>query len=1849
MNFFFRALVQSFFGSKTDRKAKHIRPALGTESLESRTLLTTNVLADAPNVDFEITDSWNSGHTAELVLVSDKAVSYSNWQLEFDYDGAINSLWNAEVEDLGGGRYRVTAPSWDQTLEPGESLAIGFSAAGPGSTPQNFSFLADELPPDDTGGGTEQPATSAPNKPGVTALIDYEAGGTTVTVNLYAGVPAESWKLYENGVLIHEASFEQTATTPQSDSVHLTENSYGVYHYQVEAINAAGVTISDEVSVLVGGASPIGIEGADVDGQALQLTIDQATSEYNLTVVDGEAVNFTVATNNSNVVDAEIVDDGTLRVTGLTAGRASLKLTDSISGEVRYVGIRVRTEAGLLPGLPDYVSIGSVSEDTSGDLGFWRDYGSGDPQTNKFVDSRYIYLNGGPINGWRNWGDRVGSYIRESLKLGMIPQFVYYNIPDGGESFETNTQHINSVSYMEAYFQDLKFALDTISSEAGDELVQMILEPDFLGYLMQNAGASASQLSAVTSAVYSSGVLTSGVDPQFDNTVTGLVSAINYTIGKYAPNVEFGWQFNLWASPGIESPIPSTGIVHLTDTLGLEAGRAAIAREAELIAQYYIEAGVLIYGADFISLDKYGLDAGAESGAANDPAGSTWFWNNDHWHNYLLVVETLTETTGREMVLWQLPVGHINDTLSENPYDESGTFDPLNNTALHYEDSAPTFFLGDTFTATGDRLAYFSTNELNDDKLSVSGNTVTWGSHIEEARDAGVRQILFGAGVGISTDSIGSVPTDDYWWITKVQQYYENPVLLDGTIVDPPVEEDPVVRISGATVTEDNEGLVLANFTVSLSSPATEAVTVNYQTSNGTAIDGEDYQAASGQVSFAVGEVSKTIAIHIVGDTQVESDEQFFVTLSNPLGATLATATGTILDDDAEESSSSVVFSVTNSWFGGFQGAIEITNNSAATINNWVVEFDFAGDIQDIWNAQIVSHQGDHYVIQNVSWNGTIAAGQQIGFGFVGSPGNVSTNSLSNFLLNGQPADGSNPTEPTVPTLSISDASVPEGNTGTTTATFNVTLSSVASEDVTLDYQVLAGTADGNDVALVSGTTTIAAGQLTRQIEVAVFGDDVLETDETFRILLSNVVGATILDGDGMGTILNDDIAPPVTPTISIADAVVIEGDLVTTPRTSAGFFSTNGNQIVDSAGNSVKITAVSWFGFESETNSPHGLWTRNYRDMMDDIVATGFNTIRLPFNNEMFDAGKLAGSIDAQANPDLVGLTPLEVLDRIVEYAGEIGLRIVLDHHRSDNGVGALNDGLWYTANYNEQRFIADWVMLAERYAGNPTVIGADLHNEPHGAATWGSGDLATDWQLAAERTGNAILAVNPEWLIIVEGIESYAGESYWWGGNLQGVRENPVELDLPNRVVYSPHAYPNSIYSQPWFSDPQYPQNLQEIWQDNWGYIYEENIAPLWLGEFGSRLEDPLDVAWMEELVDYLAGDLDGDGTNDVPAGNQPISWSFWSWNPNSGDTGGILLDDWRTFDQEKLDLLSPVQFELLTTNDESTPSPEKSYVEFTVALSEPTSVPVSVDFNTDALTATAGVDFVSKSGTLQFAPGETTQTIRVEVIGDLDVEPNETFSVMLSGASGGVIADGNAIGTITNDDDQEYPLVSIGDALVEEGDSGETVLAAFTVTLNSPSDVPVVVSYRTINGTAVAGQDYQATTGQLTFAPGETEKLIQVPIISDDMVEVNKAFTVELFNLVEAKAADLIGAGQIVDDDVEATPTGDVQVAFNVVNSWYNGFNGELVITNNSDEPLAGWQLAFSGNFAIDNLWNGDVSNLGGGNYSVAPASWTNTIPPGGSVRIGFTASGTDGSGALVQNLSLNGEPISLSTTL
>ncbi len=380
--------------------------------------------------------------------------------------------------------------------------------------------------------------------------------------------------------------------------------------------------------------------------------------------------------------------------------------------------------------------------------------------------------------------------------------------------------------------------------------------------------------------------------------------------------------------------------------------------------------------------------------------------------------------------------------------------------------------------------------------------------------------------------------------------------------------------------------------------------------------------------------------------------------------------------------------------------------------------------------------------------------------------------------------------------------------------------------------------------------------------------------------------------------------------------------------NSGAGYWHTNGSQILDSNNQPVRITGINWFGFETANYVAHGLWTRNYQDMLNQIASLGYNTIRLPFSDQLFDAGSTPNSIDFNKNPDLQGLTSLQIMDKIINYGGSIGLKFILDQHRPDSGA---QSALWYTAQYPETRWLSDWTMLAQHYLGNAAVIGADLHNEPHSPACWGCGNTTVDWRLAAERGGNAVLAINPNWLICVEGVDCWgpggatSGDCYWWGGNLEGVASSPVQLNVANRLVYSAHDYPLDVATQSWFSASNYPNNLPGIWDKFWGYIAKQNIAPVWLGEFGTLLDDTSDQQWFSAMTTYLGKGATG------------INWTYWSWNPDSGDTGGILEDDWTTVNTAKQAYLTPIEFSLSGT---STPTPTPT----TVPTNTPTATPTS-----------------------------------------------------------------------------------------------------------------------------------------------------------------------------------------------------------------------------------------------------------------------------------------------------------------
>ncbi|MBM3464741.1 MAG: hypothetical protein FJX76_21800 [Armatimonadetes bacterium] len=590
------------------------------------------------------------------------------------------------------------------------------------------------------------------------------------------------------------------------------------------------------------------------------------------------------------------------------------------------------------------------------------------------------------------------------------------------------------------------------------------------------------------------------------------------------------------------------------------------------------------------------------------------------------------------------------------------------------------------------------------------------------------------------------------------------------------------------------------------------------------------------------------------------------------VSSALAAADATI-----DPASYRVDFKVSSDWGSGFGGNVTISNTGAQKIQGWKLAFDFPHAINEIWNGRIVSQNGKRFVIQGETWNSYVDPGKSVSFGFNGSPGGGVT-PPSGYALTGYVPPPSTP--PPAGAVSATYATRDNWGSGSVgeIAIRNNSSTTVTSWTVKLDLDRTITNLWNARLAGRTGTVyTFTPESYNAQIAPGA----------TVTFGFQGQPGNPVVSASQIVLTYNAGGTPTPTPTPTPAPTPT-----PTPPPTTKGYVSTQGSRLVDSNGNTVRLTGLNWFGLETSNFAPHGLWTRSLDSMLDQIAGLGYNCLRLPYCNQLFDAGATPNGIDFFKNPQLVGLNGLQIMDKVIEGCGKRGIRVMLDRHRP---TSAGMSELWYTSEISEQRWINDWVMLATRYKGNPTVIACDLHNEPHGAATWGTGVASTDWRLAAERCGNAILAVNPDLLIVVEGVEVVDGHYYWWGGNLRAAGRAPVRLNVPNKLVYSPHDYPTSVYNQPWFSDPSYPANLAPLWDATWGYLAKQNTAPVLVGEFGTFYVKAVDRTWFETITAYMR--------------DNNVNFTYWCWNPNSGDTGGILKDDWTTIHTDKQAVLHPL----------------------------------------------------------------------------------------------------------------------------------------------------------------------------------------------------------------------------------------------------------------------------------------------------------------------------------------------------
>ena len=502
------------------------------------------------------------------------------------------------------------------------------------------------------------------------------------------------------------------------------------------------------------------------------------------------------------------------------------------------------------------------------------------------------------------------------------------------------------------------------------------------------------------------------------------------------------------------------------------------------------------------------------------------------------------------------------------------------------------------------------------------------------------------------------------------------------------------------------------------------------------------------------------------------------------------------------------------------------------------------------------------------------------------------------------------------------------------------------------------------------------------------------------------------------------------------------------------------GSRLYDKDGNEVWLTGANWFGMNCTENSPHGLYAADINVFVENIANHGINIVRMPISTELLCSWMNGEplevkSMNCYANPELSkngdGKDPaknsMEIFDIIMQKMKKYGIKVMVDVHSPAAHNSGHNYNLWY---YDASAADADnmavgaysgeqitWDMwkdsitwLADKYKNDDTLIGYDLKNEPHGKrgyngttcptdiAKWDDSTDLNNWAYSATECANSILDVNPNALIFVEGVEQYPktekGYTYdtadiwqapadvspwygaWWGGNLRGVRDYPIQPDSgTSQIVYSPHDYGPSVYNQTWFDKDFTEQTLlDDYWYDTWAYINAEDIAPLLIGEWGGHMDGGKNEKWMTLLRDYMI--------------NHHINHTFWGLNPNSGDTGGLLSYDFMTWDAEKYDMFKESLWQTQETGkfigldhqkalgtDGSGISVSEFYKSYASTEGSNLDGGTIVDGNTTKPTTEPTKPSTTTTTTTTTTAATTTEAPITEVIGDIDGDKKLTVS--------------------------------------------------------------------------------------------------------------------------------------------------------------------------------------------------------------------------------------------------------------
>ncbi|MEC4983930.1 MAG: Calx-beta domain-containing protein, partial [Oscillatoria sp. PMC 1076.18] len=1070
------------------------------------------------------------------------------------------------------------------------------------------------------------------------------------------------------------------------------------------------------------------------------------------------------------------------------------------------------------------------------------------------------------------------------------------------------------------------------------------------------------------------------------------------------------------------------------------------------------------------------------------------------------------------------------------------------------------------------------------------------------------------------------------------------------TIVDDDDAVTPQISIDDITVNETDGNAV---FTVTLDTASSQEITVNFATNDGSAISPDDYTSDTGSVTFAAGETIATITIPVINDTLDENNETFSVSLSNADNAAIAddTGTATIVDDDV----TSAIVSISPATISQNEGDSGTTlyiyqvTLSADPSQPVIVNYSTNDGTATVADGDYNDNDGSLTFNPGETLSQTITVEVNGDTDF--EPDETFTVSLDSITGNATVDPSADDSVATIvndddqPVISITPATISqnEGNTGTTTYTFEVTLSAPASQAVTVNYSTNDGTATvgNNDYVDNDGSITFAVGETIQTITVEVNGDTTFEPDETFSVSLDSVTGDATIDpnaDESTATIVNDDGLPNLT----IDDITVDEGEGV---AVFTVFLDTPSSENV-----SVDFTTVPGTATEDDYTPTNGtlsfapgetvatITVPIVDDLLDEFDETFSIQLDNPSNATITDDTATAAIADDDEQPNLsiddltvneddgnvlftVSLDTPSGKDISVDFTtvngsagnGDFtptsGTVVIPAGQTSVNiPVTILNDSLdepdeTFTielsdpSNANIADDTATGTILDDDGQPNLTIDNISV-NEDDGVAVFTvSSDAASGQEITVDFTtvtGTATEAdftENSGTVTIAPGETSTTITIEITDDNLDEADETfTVALTAPSNANIVDDTGTATILDDD--GKPNLVIDDAIVNEDDGVVVFTINLdAP-------SGQEISLDFNTVEGTAtnnDFTPTT----GTLTIPAGQTtatitvPIvddnldepdeSFSIQLTNPNNVN----LSDDTATATIDDNDGLPEISIDDVTVSEGDVEAV------FTVSLTGETSQDVIVDFTTNDESAIASSDYTSTSGSVTITAGETSATITVPILDDLIDEPGETFTVDLSNPINAEIVDNQGVGTIT---DNDLPVeISIDDITVNEADG----IANFTVSIDQAISQAVTVDFTTADGDAIAEIDYRTASGTIVIPAGQTTTTISVNLVEDQINEPDETFSVNLTNpSSNARFGDDTGIATIIDDD--PTPT----LSFENLNVIVNEEDGTITFTLVLDTPS---QQDISVDFTTN---NGTAT----GGQDFTPTSGTINIPAG-----------------------------------